>query len=519
MKDQINRNYYLTARILATCVVLVVLFFLLNKALVPSGVFMAGTDFVSPAPFFSVLKPTDRVVFLSGGNSGAGVSVTGHPVYVDFTPPAEFDTVTLTLVYGNSGHPFVELGALGSAIDDQFDVRPVENLFLDALPWSRISSGRLSLIQRSREYSSLDEFFRDPPERSRLAVYKAAPPEHFVMDGYAPMPGSREFDVSLRGSHRMLTYVKDEPLSFTFLVQDMNREEGADPVTVSVYREGDMEHAVARTVLSDDGNVYDDQASSGLRSVSVTFADPDEGVYQVEFTAPDDIFIRKIQTRQHKAVFVRSVCLGDHVGFSDTTDPVIFYGDGRRFEAKTSHEGSLQILIVGTEELVIGEPNTRYVATLPGIRRLVAVTSPGRDVSMETDGLFSLTRDSYFNPLPLSLTWYIESGDLDEAGIDFILTEYEAPERKGDEVVAKIVFDASKLAKTEDGAYRFAFAVPGIDETRYELDLRSLEITLRREPVTLRNAASRLRELFLQGNLKDTGAVLPGGTTYGESPE
>ncbi len=511
-----HRAYAIAVRIAAALAFVAGLGFLFTRAFVPDGRLVVTTDFQSPAPYVSEPKPSERLAPPERAADGTPrTPMTGEPLFVDLTPPSRFDTVTVTLAYENSGHPAVELGALSSALDEQYDVRPLENRVIDALPWKRVTSGSLALYQRHDRYASVDDFFRDPPPRATVATYGTSARIPYRLPGYVPSSAGREIDVSLRGHHRMLTYVKDEPLNVTFVVQDMNRQAGADPVIVSVYKD-DGEQPVARTILPDDGDTTDDQRSSKLRSIPLSLVSPDEGVYKIEFTASADVFIRTIRTRQRKLVFQDSLYLGDHVGFSDRTPPITVYADGKRIVARTAHAESVQALSVDGKRVNVGQPNVRYVQAVDG-PGLAAVVSPKRDVRLETDGLFALSKDEYFEPLPLGMEWYTTPRDLDERGIDYVLAAYEPPANDDGLETATVTFDVRNLAKTKEGAYRFAIGAPGIGETRHSLKLASLTFALRRPPVTVANVIPSLFSAFSAAEPSGT-TVLTGGKDYGESP-
>ncbi len=507
-----ERIFSIAVRAAAVAVAAGLVVFLVVKALAPEGELTVTTDLVSPAPYLSAAKPPERLVVTADGSAFAG----DEPVYFDLTPPSGFDAVTETVRYRDPSGALLEMGALASSIDEQFDLRPADNRLLDALPWNRVASGRLTLLERNHSFTSVDEFLSRPPEPSKMAVYRAKVAAPFRLAGYEPGP-AREVELSLRGRHRLYAYVKDEPLNITFIVQDMNRQAGADPVIVTVYKEGSDE-PYARTVLNDDGNTADDQRSSGLRTVPISVTDPPEGVYQIEFTASSDIFIRRIRTTQRKLVFADRLNIGDHVGYSDIVRPLTVYTDGLRLSARTSHPESLQTVTAGTAQLALVEPQVRYSARLSAGRDLAAVTVPKLDVLLETDGLFALSPGEYFDPLPLPITWYTTAADLDAKGIDYILTGYETPSVENGVSSAQATFDLDKLARTADGAYRFLAVAPGVSETQGDLRLLSVSFTLTRKPLGWADIWPRLTRTFA-GFGPAGQLILPDGRSYEESPE
>jgi len=509
--------YALALRVAAVAVVGGLLAFLAYQAVAPEGSVSATSYLIKPAPFVSEPKPSERLaVPVDDQLAGTVRPLVDSPLYLDVTPPSSFDSITETVRYVNKGGTLLELGALASSIDDQFELRPADNRLLDSLQWNRVASGQLTLLERNHRYASIDEFFSDPPDLSHLAVYRAKTDVPYRPADHQPLTQVREIEVSLRGRHRLLTYVQGEPLNFSFQVQDMNRQEGADPVIVSVYKLGEKE-PFTRSILEDDGNTKDDQRSSKLRTVAVSVTDPAAGTYQIEFTASNDIFIRRIMTSNRKLVFVERIYLGDHVGYSDVVNPLTVYVDGQGLVARAAHLESLQTLSVDGRPLVLGEPQTRYIRRLSAVG-LVPVTSPERDALLESDGLFALSQEDYFNPLPFTINEFTTAPDLSARGIDFILTSYEPPETDGAVSAAQATFEVDKLARTADGAFRFAILAPDVIVRQQDLGLISVTFTFNREPVTWRNALARLVRMFT-GPAAAEPLVLPDGVSYEESPQ
>lgn len=516
MSKAVHPAFKVAVRAAAALVVVATAGFVTSKALVLDGRLSVSTDFVRPAPFVSEPKPSGRLAPAAKDDTGRVTSaLVGDPLYVDLAPPGKFDTVTMSVRFENAGHPLIELGALGSAIDEQYVRRPAENRLIDALSWPRVSSGELTLLQRTRKYASVDEFLRNPPDRAAVATYRASASFPYVLPGYVPADAPRETEISLRGQHRMYVYVKDEPLAMTLRVQDMNRQPGADPVVLSVYRDGE-DAPVARTVLEDDGNAKDDQRSSKLRAVAVNVPKPAPGLYEIEFTANPDVFIRGIVTRQRKLVFAKKLYLGDHVGYSDRTDAASVLALGQLIVVRTPHGESTQTVTVGGAKTVIDQPNVRYFAPLGERAGFVPVVSPKRDILLETDGVFALDRDAAFDPLPMDVEWHTTAADLDSRDIEYVLTSYEPPADKDGLKVAETTFALADLAKTKEGAYRFVISAPGIGDLHNDVRIASVDFVLRRSPSSL---AALLRQLFGRTAPEPaaTPRILHDGSSYGES--
>jgi hypothetical protein len=515
MKETVSPIFKIAVRAAAALVAVATLGYVTSKALVLDGRLSVTTDFATPAPFVSEPKPSGRLAPPEKDGSGKVSSqFVADPLYIDLTPPGRFDTIAMSVRYENAGQPVIELGALGSAIDEQYAHRPAENRLLDALSWSRVSSGELTLLQRNRRYASIDEFLREPPDRTTVATYHAKASFPYVLPDYAPSGVMHEREVSLRGHHRLYAYVKDEPLALTLQLQDMNRQLGADPVVLSVYRDGDDE-PVTRTVLEDDGNTQDDQKSSKLRAISVSVPAPASGLYEIEFTANPDVFIRRIATRQRKLVFAGKLYLGDHVGYSDRTDPITVNALGQLLIMRTPHAESGQSVSVGGAKTTLDQPNLRYKVDLGERAGFVPVVVPKRDVLLETDGVFALDRESAFDPFPMSIEWHTTAADLDSRGIDYVLTSYEPPADDDGLKSVEARFDERELAKTKEGAFRFVITAPGIGDLHNDVRIASVTFDMRRTPFSL---AAAWKKLFGGEETVAPGVrIMNDGKSYGES--
>lgn len=466
----------------------------LYRIALPTGSLVVKGDIATPAPYVSDLKPSGRYVeTIVDGDGVARTGIIAEPVYLDLDPPFAFDAVSLALSYENPERGPVEVAALASTPEQIFDRRIVEQPLLDALSWKRVTGGRYALFQREQRYPSVDEFLRTPPQRSAIAMLGAdvafLPP--FRIEGYVPSSERREIVVSLRGRHELLTYVKDEPLDVAFVVQDMNRAQGEDPIEV-VVRRGDDGGIVSRTAFPDDGNAEGDQRSTPLRTLPIIVPAPKEGFYRVSFSADDDVFIRTVATRQRKLVFEGGMYLGDHVGYSDRTPPVSFLMRGAHVEAVTHHPEGLQDIAIGAAKLSVAEPHVRVGRALPAGD--VPVTSPRRDVVLGVDGVIAFSEDEMFDPMPFRIAARTVVADMDARGIDYVLAAYEPPVTRDGVTTAVVEYDLRALDLTRDGAYRIAIILPALADTDHPFRLRSVRAAFTRPSG---DVAAAFREFFL----------------------
>lgn len=445
---------------------------LLNRELVPTGTFVVAHAVGDASPFVDGLLPDARV---DGGNV-----IVDDPVFFFAHPHRHFDTVDAEVWFKNDAAPILELGGLGNAEAQAYDLKPLQNLLIDDSSWTRLDENGTVLLQRTPTYASVADFLAHPPPVSTVATYQAALPTPFVLAGYAPSAQTRAIDVSLRGYHEFKTYVKDETLRFDFAYMDMNRDDGADPVSLVVTDANGQPVGDARA--SDDGDLSDAARPSGLRHVALSVPNLPEGVYKVQMQSDRDIFWRTITTTQQKAVFLNNLFLGDEVGYKSVSGPVTFWTEAKHLMFATRHVEGLQGIVAGasSSRLVIDEPYKSFALDVVGDGVQPVSTERG-DLEVTADGHVAFSADMYFNPDPVRLT---AQADLDRLGVDYVYATYVSPETRGDWKVARVTFDASRLV-LDQGSWKFAFSAPGIKALGARVTVGQINMAWHRKPFTL----------------------------------
>src|SRR3989344_1015943 len=218
---------------------------LLVQELVPSGTFLVRHAAGERSAFIDRLLPDARVV--------PPGTIVDEPVTFFAHPHRSFDTVEAEVWFKNGGAPIVELGALAQGAGEAYDLHPLQNLLIDGSAWDRLDEDGVVLLQRRPRFSSIDGFLADQPPREQVATSHFSLPKPYRISGYQPSLSTRTIDATLRGPHEFKTYVKGETMAFSFAFMDMNRDEGADAVSIVVFDEDGA--AVADTSALDAGNV------------------------------------------------------------------------------------------------------------------------------------------------------------------------------------------------------------------------------------------------------------------------
>jgi hypothetical protein len=486
--SRLSRFFLRFVQVLIILTPIGVMTWLLSQAFVPRGVFFVRHEVNDLSPFVDPLLPDARARAPFQEEDGDWVQqITGDPVYFFAHPHRDFERADVELWFKNTGVPMVELGPLVNMAAESYDLRPIQNLRIDQSSWARLEQEGRVLLQREPVYDSLDAFFAAPPDRGRVATYHDALPDPYRISGYHSSPIEQTIDVSLRGFHEFVTYVKDETLRFDLRFMDMNREQVSDPVRAIVFNEdGDP---VAEARAEDDGNVSDDARPSGLRELRLAAPLLPEGVYKVQLNVGRDIFFRSITSPQQKLTFLTNIYLADEVGYREPNKPVRFWTEAKHLRFVAGRAESMQEIQVGESVVRLTEPYVEYRQEIleTGV---VRVDVPRGDTIVRSDGHIAFSEGAWFHPDPVRLS---ADTDLDRLGVDFILTTYTPPMVVGEWFVRTVSFDTSRMAK-EDETWKFVISAPGIDGVPAALQIGAIHMTWRGEPLTWRRFIDEIAE-------------------------
>jgi hypothetical protein len=452
-KAEAKQDYVFVAAVwlAALCGVLGGVWLLVLQAVNPGGTRLVRTDFRGVRARVSELKPSERL-------AADGRTFADGPVYVDVDVPAGYERVTTKWRVRTDG-PIAEIGALQRA-GGQYLMRPALNRHLLDLGWPTVTDGGQTLHQRHATYTDLARFFDQPPSPARVAV-SGSPrlPASHVLD-YRPADERLELHLSLRGRHRLKVYLAGgERLALEFVTQDMNRAAGSDRGTVAVY---DLAgERLYELPLPDDGDESDDQAASALATAATDWTAPASAYYIVDFAVSDDVFLRRLFTRQRHLGFLGRVHFGDQIGYWDQPNPVTARLSGWQLAAMAPTVLGRQTLTVGSDSLKIGEANRRYRLALADGAATVTVRE--RPLILYTDGELALGGGT----VPASV---LRPADDSLSPAELTLSDYEfvMAQETGARLVAPdtyeliAAFDVTAMARTEQGAYRFVLRTPGL---------------------------------------------------------
>jgi len=478
---------YKITKIILILIPIFVLGYLVKKDLVWSGEMVVEKDFGQSSPFILDFFPSERMSAVGKDAGGYYQSITSEPVYFDLKVPRPFSKIKAEITYDNKDVPVLKLGAQASPFDWEYQMKTLENQYIDRLDWPKITEDGVTLFQKEKKFASIKDFLKNLPATNKIAVYDYNLDYDFKIPNYEPGKGL-EINKTIRGRHTLYTYIgKGEPLDFTFTVQDINRHLGEDSLEAVVYAKNKK---IYSAILPDDGITDESGQASAKRELNILLKDLPTGVYKIELRASDDIFIRQIKTKEHYLVFANRLYLADNKDYADSlpdigTEAINFYTNGRKIVFQTAHQEARQTVKIDGAPLAIDEIQTRYGYDIPPKKKageLVKIYTLKNDVAIEADGLLAFSQESFFNPLLASLR---NNLDLEQEGIGYLITSYASPAKQGEGKVTKIEFNPNQFY-FNNNQLRLVFSLPDIASGQ-EVKLRKIKLILEREPITLAN--------------------------------
>ncbi len=477
------------------CTPIVLLGYLVNQQFVFDGTFVVKHGVAETSPFIDRLLPDQRVNDPVIQDGQMIQELIADPVFFFVHPQRQYSTATFDVWFQNTNVPIVEFGGLAQTNPEVYDLQPMQNLLIDQSKWFRLDDGKTVLLQRTKQFDSIDAFLNHLPSPDSIAVYHSDVLPPFRLSGYQASTTQQVINVSLRGHHEFKTYIKDEPLSVQFEFMDMNRDQGADPLSITVFDE--QGQPVGGTRVEDDGDMTSVARPSPLRSSTLSLTGLSEGVYKIVVDGSRDLFVRSIKTSQQKFIVLNTIFLADDVGYREEPQAVRIFTTAKRIQAQTRHSEGVQTLRVGGKTFEIKQPYQLYTHTSssPG---LVDVDVPKPDVELFVDQPVAFSAEAFFNPEPNRLQFYTDSNTQD---IDFVIADYQSPERVGDWFVAHLEVDLSKLTfQTEkpemrffrEGSWKFVFSLPGAEERHASLKIKTMDLELTGKTFTIKDMVSYL---------------------------
>lgn len=471
---------------------IVILFFLIKKDLVLSGDVEFVYDFSRPTPAITELFPANRAseVYKFKDYNTYFQSLLSEPVYFEARLPQTFDRAEVEIVYQNPSKSLIQLGlrTLGEG-DWSYAFKPLDQPLLNNLDWSLIQEEIGTLWQRNKRYLNLSSFLNEIDLVSGLAGLNYPLSRQFKIDDYRPDNKLRVYNAAIRGQHSFYTYVKNEDLNFSFIIQDINRSEGPDPLIIALFNNDNEQIDFLKA--ADDGVVDNKSGASVKKEIIFKKSGLPEGVYRIELKADDDIFFRNIATTQRYLTFINRLYLVDNPEYSDgfldlLYQPSIVYSTIPRLGFETSHPQGLQTIGLGeNQSLSLADTHKNYFITPTALPTYIIV--PKNDVKIFGRGLMALSQESYFNPEIYELSDAALTPD-----INYLISDYQIPQAQGVWQKNTVKFDL-KNAATVNRKLRFMVSAPELKDEGNFVAISKISVRLIKDkPLTSREIFQKI---------------------------
>lgn len=465
-------KFRILINILGIIIIILIIQSLIQKDLVLNGKLSIKSDLTQKIPMMSILFPEHRVK-----KEENHYIIQDEPIYFTVRSPINFDQAEVEVEFQSGDLQTIGLGVATTEEGWNFETHTLYNKTLNNIEWPQITDGLNTLYQKEKNYNDIDDFLEISNSIEGVGAYDFDLGETFKIPDYQPQSEKNKINNCLRGKHEFYTYLKEEALDFTFKIQDINRTKGEDPLVISVYNPRNKK--IYSKILSDDGFISNLDPASDPRYISVYMPNLKEGVYRIELSANDDIFIREISTPQQKIVFIDRLYLCDSIEYSDgfvdlNLEATEVYTNGRLLSFYTAHDAGLQTINLDNRGIGIYQKHEWIkVDTQPELSYLYI---PHNDLKISSRGIFALKKEQYFNPEIVDLKDY---SDIEE--VNYIIARYQKPqETKEGWLKSKMIFNLDK-AKIEDGNLKFMFSSPDLNSDQKNFKINSIKVDLKKK--------------------------------------
>lgn len=427
--------------------------------------------------FFHKFGPSERIV---------DNKIIGDPIYFYVNSPRNFSEAKLKIKYKISPEVFeknefinIEAGVLLDKKNWRYSLVPIfNNVLLNlANSWDVQTENGLSFYQKSKQFQNYKEFLNNN-DFSSAAFYNYNLNFDYFLPNYESQANAQELTIeNIRGSYSFYTYLKEESLKIDFsFIDKVNkvRSELSEPKNLSIFV-----YYQDKLIFSENSSFLQDNSLK----YSLNLPSLPEGAYKIEVKVDDNILTKEINTNLSKLTFINRVWLeGQEDGF-------VLFSNKNNIRIKSLESLCLGEVKINKEIFLIDKIYQQFNIDIldksNGLGLLNKISSDSCGFLIENSGLFSFSRESFFDPTLKKL----EAG-IDWEKINFVLADFQYPEKINDYYISEISLDLKNSIKEKDG-YNFIISAPFLKNllSSQYLEIEEMEIKL-----TGKNLFTKIKE-------------------------
>ncbi|HNV96757.1 MAG TPA: hypothetical protein PKL13_00360 [bacterium] len=446
----------------------VIIYNLIQKDLTLDGKLEIVSSLNKQNPFISVIFPEHRAI-----KKDNYYEINDEPVYFTVRSPINFNRAEVNIEFDPGEQESISLGYADNKEGWSYKIHTLYNETLNNIKWPTLTDEINTLWQKDENFKSIDDFYQKLQKLDGVAAHDFNLGEHFYIKDYKKSQKQIEINNCLRGELKFYTYIKDEPLDFTFTVYDINRTNGSDNIFIKVYNNMNK---VIYSKMIEDPNKKTDGADENAKYISILIPNLKEGAYKIEFLTNDDNIIRNIKTSQNLFSIIDVVYLCDNpeyaykffnLGFKTTE----LYAVGNTLSFYTAHKNGLQNISINGKNLSVTKQHNWY--NFENGSQMAKIIIPKNDIKISTRGVMSFSKDTYFNPEIINLENYSESHD-----IKYLIAQYKIPEKTKDNWYKNTVYFDLDDAKIENGNLKFIISSPKLKFNKGFIKIKNISVKL-----------------------------------------
>lgn len=420
------------------------------------------------SPWFEAFLPGQRATSPGVQDGGwVGQRITDDPVYARIRLPGAYDVAEVMVEFRPQHQPLLEIGVeRGREPTTSYELVP---LWSEQLETSAYVSTTVNGVRWLVD--PLVGAAATSADAARVAWHASGTIAQAWMD--TGTSTKQTVRASLRGQHDFWFVPVDGRIDLSMALQDMNRSRQTSTASLRLMRDTELVWADS---VSFGGR--DDAKPSPVIEKSWAFADLAPGVYRFSILADDSIFLREWATSAKQWVIGPRVYFADEVGYSTSTPAVRVWTNSSFLEVKTLHPEGRQTVQFGSSTGSITQTHApvlleRATTDTKGATLFVA---PRGNVWTLGDGYMSWSKEALFFP---QVRRFTDQTQLQSEGVKAVATMYDSPESLADGWYRS---HSSFALEPERDRLKLILSAPGILRRQGHVDIRRIQVTLRRPP-------------------------------------